>query len=173
MRFILLLFFWSLVGSTVAQTDSLENSKSTYLDSTEIKKICAKLQIPSNLEANNDLLNFITDWIGTPYCYGGETKKCTDCSGFTTNLYVTIFKKNIPRSSRDIFNHCLPIAKHALYEGDLVFFATSGGRTISHVGVYLWDGFFVHASTSQGVIISNLKQGYYRKTYVSGGAWLD
>ena len=66
MRFILLLLFWSILGSLVAQTDSLENGKSMNLDSTEIKKICAKLQIPNNLEANNDLLNFITDWIGTP-----------------------------------------------------------------------------------------------------------
>ncbi|HBN03373.1 MAG TPA: hypothetical protein DD396_04955 [Bacteroidetes bacterium] len=173
MRFTLLILFWSIVGSAIGQTDSLANIKSTHLDSTGIKKICTKLQIPNNLEANNDLLHFIVDWIGTPYCYGGETKKCTDCSGFTTNLYLTIYKKYIPRSSREIFNNCLPISKHALYEGDLVFFATSGGSTISHVGVYLWDDFFVHSSTSQGVIISNLKQGYYRKTYVSGGAWLD
>ncbi len=173
MRFTLLILCCSFIGTLVAQTDSIDNAKSRYSDSTEIKNICSKLQIPANLEASNDILNFITDWIGTPYCYGGKTKKCTDCSGFTTNLYMTIFKKNIPRSSREIFNNCLPLSQHALYEGDLVFFATSGGNVISHVGVYLWDGFFVHSSTSQGVIISNLKQGYYQKTYVSGGAWLD
>ena len=74
-------------------------------------------------------------------------------------------KKDIPRVSRDIYANSMPIRKHALYEGDFVFFATSGGDRITHVGIYLWDGFFAHASSSKGVTISNLRQGYYQKTF--------
>ena len=88
-------------------------------------------------------------------------------------MYKEIYKKEIPRVSRDIYANSMPIRKYALYEGDLVFFATSGGTKITHVGVYLWDGYFAHASSSKGVMISNLRQGYYQRTFVSGGAWID
>jgi cell wall-associated NlpC family hydrolase len=139
----------------------------------EIKNVCVELHIPPNPEANLDLLIFTLDWLGTPYCYGGISKKCTDCSGFTSNAYSLVYDKAIPRVSRDIYTNSMPIRKYALYEGDLVFFATAGGERITHVGIYLWDGYFAHASSSKGVTVSNLRQGYYRKTFVSGGAWID
>jgi probable lipoprotein NlpC len=140
---------------------------------TEIRNICKELDIPNNPAATSSLLIFILDWRGTPYCYGGSSKSGTDCSGFTSNLYQGVFNKSIPRVSREIYNNCMPIEKHALYEGDLVFFATGGGDRISHVGVYLWDGYFAHASSSNGVMISRLREGYYKRTFVSGGAWID
>jgi len=139
----------------------------------EIQAICTELNIPANPEANLDLLIFTLDWRGTPYCFGGSNKQCTDCSGFTSNAYKSVYNKSIPRVSRDISSNSLPIKKFALYEGDLVFFATAGGTRITHVGIYLWDGYFAHASSSKGVTVSNLRQGYYKKTFVSGGAWID
>ena len=139
----------------------------------EISALCAELKIPANPEANIDLLLFTIDWQGTPYCYGGSSKKCTDCSGFTSNAYKLVYEKNIPRVSRDIFANAMPIRKYALYQGDLVFFATAEGTRITHVGIYLWNGYFAHASSSQGVTVSNLRQGYYLKTFISGGAWIE
>jgi len=139
----------------------------------EINGICETLKIPTNPLANIDLLIRTLDWAGTPYCYGGSSKECTDCSGFTSNIYKTVYHKTIPRVSRDIYANSMPIAKYSLYEGDLVFFATGGGTRITHVGIYLWDGYFAHASNSKGVTISNLRQGYYKKTFVSGGSWID
>ncbi len=159
----------------MAQNDRLQQDTDLSKKSTDssIAKLCKQLNIPNNPEANKELLLFTIDWHGTPYCYGGSSKKGTDCSGFTSNVYKSVYKKNIPRVSRDIYSNCMPISKYALYEGDLVFFATGGGDQISHVGIYLWDGNFAHASSSKGVTISNLRQGYYRKTFVSGGAWID
>ncbi|PCJ64624.1 MAG: glycoside hydrolase [Bacteroidetes bacterium] len=160
--------------SCTAQRDTIiVDSIASKSTNKKANKICNKLDIPTNSEANTKLLTFILDWRGTPYCYGGSTKKCTDCSGFTGNAYREIYKKDIPRVSRDIYANSMPIRKHALYEGDFVFFATSGGDRITHVGIYLWDGFFAHASSSKGVTISNLRQGYYQKTFVGGGAWID
>lgn len=139
----------------------------------EITNVCNALDIPANPKANLSLLIFTLDWHGTPYCFGGSSKKCTDCSGFTSNAYKEVYSKTIPRVSSAIYANSMPIAKYSLYEGDLVFFSTAGGTRINHVGIYLWDGYFVHASSSQGVIVSNLRQGYYRRTFAGGGAWID
>ena len=174
MRVLVLIFFLSIVWTSVAQEDSV--ILSTTVVSPKLKKIakiCEQLGIPDNETANYDLLVFTLDWRGTPYCYGGSSKKGTDCSGFTSNVYKEIYKKEIPRVSREIYANSMPIRKHALYEGDLVFFATSGGTKITHVGIYLWDGYFAHASSSKGVMISNIRQGYYQRTFISGGAWID
>ena len=174
MRVLVLIFFLSIAWSSLAQEDS--STISTTVDSQkneELVNICNELGLPENETANFNLLVFTLDWRGTPYCYGGSSKKGTDCSGFTSNVYKEIYKKEIPRVSRDIYANSMPIRKYALYEGDLVFFATSGGTMITHVGIYLWDGYFAHASYSKGVMISNLRQGYYHRTFVSGGAWID
>ena len=174
MRVLALISFLSIAWSSIAQEDIITTS--TNVDSQkieEIANICNELGLPENETANYDLLVFTLDWLGTPYCYGGSSKKGTDCSGFTSNVYKEIYKKEIPLVSRDIYANSMSIRKYALYEGDLVFFATIGGTKITHVGVYLWDGYFAHASSSKGVMISNLRQGYYQRTFVSGGAWID
>ncbi len=157
-----------------AQSDTIVSADdTTTIDQTEIENVCIELGIPNNTEADLDLLTFVLDWRGTRYCYGGSSKECTDCSGFTSNAYKEVYEKDIPRVSRDIYSNSMPIRKNALYEGDLVFFATAGGSKITHVGIYLWDGYFAHASSSKGVTVSNLRTGYYMKTFVSGGAWID
>lgn len=173
MRLSLFISFWCIASVAFAQSDSTVTTLKKPIDSIEIANICKELKIPNNPDANRDLLITALDWRGTPYCFGGTSKKCTDCSGFTSTIYQNVFQKTIPRVSREIYNNSMPIAKYALYEGDLVFFATSGGSRITHVGVYLWDDYFVHASSSKGVMVSNLKEAYYRRTFVSGGAWID
>ncbi len=171
MRFFILGYLCLLGALSWAQVDTI--SSTSRIKDKKTAKLCENLKLPYYHEANHDLLRFIKEWQGVKYCYGGSTKKCTDCSGFTDNVYLDVYKKTLPRVSRDIYSKCIPIRKYALYEGDLVFFATSGDNTISHVGIYLWDGYFVHASTSKGVTISNLRNSYYMKTFVSGGAWID
>lgn len=143
------------------------------VSNNKLERLCKKLELPYNEDAEIGLLELVDDWLGTAYCFGGNSKSCIDCSGFTNQIYKTLYNKSIPRVSSDIHAKSMPIKKYALYQGDLVFFATSGGSRVSHVGVYLWEGYFVHASTSKGVIISNLRQGYYQRTFVSGGAWIE
>lgn len=174
MRLLILGYLCLTSAILFAQSDTLSSlTPTTEKQDKKTAKLCESLGLPYNHDANLDLLRFAKEWQGVKYCYGGSSKKCTDCSGFTDNVYLDVYKKVLPRVSRDIYSKCIPIRKYALYEGDLVFFATSGGSTISHVGIYLWDGYFVHASSSKGVTISNLKSSYYRKTFVSGGAWID
>ncbi|HJU45859.1 MAG TPA: NlpC/P60 family protein, partial [Chitinophagaceae bacterium] len=113
---------------------------------------------------NLKLLETIDEWYGTRYRYGGSTRDGIDCSAFTCALMTAAFGSALPRTSREQYAASQRIEKADLQEGDLVFFNTSGG--VSHVGVYLNNNKFVHASTSSGVMISDLNEDYYLRKYV-------
>jgi lipoprotein Spr len=121
--------------------------------------------------SNVKLFQFVYDWIGTPYHFGGDTRKGIDCSAFTKELYSKVFNLTIKRNSRDIFSMVSPVPKDELKEGDLVFFKIHS-RSISHVGIYLGNNKFAHAS-SRGVAISSLDDGYYSRYFYKGGRLQD
>ena len=111
----------------------------------------------------------IDKWMGTPYRYGAKGSSGTDCSGFTGNVYHEVYHKELPRSSEDQYKACRRIRRRRLREGDLVFFKTDKSKNISHVGIYLGNDRFVHASTRKGVRIDDLEDKYYAETFVRGG----
>ena len=113
------------------------------------------------------LYNFIEDWWGTRYRYGGTDKKGVDCSSFTGQLMQAIYHINLPRTAKDQYQACDKVATEDLKEGDLVFFNTRGG--VSHVGFYLGKNYFVHSSVRNGVTISSLTDDYYSQKFISGG----
>jgi len=121
--------------------------------------------------SNMKLFHFVYDWIGTPYRFGGSSKKGIDCSAFTKELYSDVFNLDIRRNSRDIFSMVSPVSKDELKEGDLVFFKIHS-RRISHVGIYLGNNRFAHAS-SKGVAISSLDDAYYSRYFYKGGRLLS
>ena len=116
---------------------------------------------------NISLLGFIENWIGTRYRIGGSTKRGIDCSAFTGSLLMAVYGFAVPRTAREQYKATQHIHKDELKEGDLVFFNTHSG--VSHVGLYLENNYFVHASSSEGVTISNLDDGYYSKKFICGG----
>lgn len=117
--------------------------------------------------SNLTLFKEIEKWIGTRYRYGGATEKGIDCSAYTGTIVHHVFGLVLPRTARDQYANCIKLEKEELQQGDLVFFNTRGG--ISHVGLYLGNGYFTHASTSIGVTISNLSETYWSKKFVRGG----
>src|SRR5476651_2856318 len=121
--------------------------------------------------SNMKLFHFVYDWIGTPYRFGGNTKKGIDCSAFTKELYSEVFNLDIKRNSRDIFSMVSPVSKDDLKEGDLVFFKIHS-RSISHIGIYLGNSRFAHASM-KGVAISSLDDAYYSRYFYKGGRVLS
>jgi lipoprotein Spr len=116
---------------------------------------------------NEDLYHFIEKWMGTPYRYGAKSESGTDCSGFSGMLHQSIFGINLPRTAKSQYQSCDRVKLEEIREGDLVFFNTRGG--VSHVGVYLHNGYFVHASTKDGVRINNLNDDYYKNRFLGGG----
>ena len=115
---------------------------------------------------NISLLGFIDNWFGTCYKLGGTTKRGIDCSALTGALLLAVYGFNLPRTARQQYDATDHIDKDQLQEGDLVFFNTHGG--VSHVGVYLENDYFLHAST-HGVTISSLDDHYYAKRFICGG----
>lgn len=138
-------------------------------------ELCSSLQfkyaqlLKRNVESltNLSLLSFIDKWWGTKYRFGGTGSKGIDCSALTGLLMGSVFGVSLPRTAREQYAVCTKLKEDEMAEGDLIFFNTRGG--VSHVGVYLGDGNFVHASSSQGVTISNLEDSYYRKRFIGGG----
>jgi cell wall-associated NlpC family hydrolase len=102
-------------------------------------------------------------WHGVPYKIGGNDKRGIDCSGFVHLVYKNALGISIPRSTKLLSQTGKPIPRKRLAVGDLVFFKT--GFAKQHVGIYMGNSQFIHASTSKGVMKSNLKSPYWSKHY--------
>ncbi|MFA6570946.1 MAG: C40 family peptidase, partial [Bacteroidota bacterium] len=97
----------------------------------------------SNLSSvQKSILHEAETWLGTPYCWGGEDRGCTDCSGFTKNIYQAI-GVNLPRTAADQFSAGLLVDMDNIKTGDLIFFKK--GDKITHVGIYIGNNQFIHA----------------------------
>lgn len=122
---------------------------------------------PSDI-VNFPLYNFIEQWYGTRYRFGGTDNTGIDCSAFSKRLYGDVYKTGIDRNSRQQRRHSEQIGEDEAGEGDLVFFRMHHLR-VSHVGVYLANGYFVHASRSRGVVISSLNDKYWQRRFAGCG----
>ena len=118
---------------------------------------------------NIPLLEKIDEWWGTPYSLGGSTKNGVDCSYFTLDVMKEVYKVNLKRTAAEQYEQSSKIEWNNLKEGDLIFFKAEGRRNISHVGIYLTNNKFAHASTSQGVTISDLADPYWQRRLYSLG----
>ncbi len=117
---------------------------------------------------SKELYRFITDWTGVSYKLGGLDKNGIDCSGFALLLEKKIYGHDMPRRSKDQAEAIRKKSLSNLQEGDLIFFSF-GGNEVDHVGVYLNNDFFVHASTTRGVIVDDLTLPVYQKAIVKTG----
>lgn len=110
------------------------------------------------------------EWIGTPYRYGGTDRSGADCSGFLQRLFADVAAVSLPRNSRKQAEACRPVARGSLQPGDLVFFNGSRpGGDIGHVGLYIGSERMIHASSSRGVIVTDITADYYKRRYCGGG----
>ena len=122
------------------------------------------------VERLNDtrLLAAVDEWYGVRYRYGGTSKTGVDCSGFTSTIYQSAYGVSLSRISTDQYKESRHISMDELQEGDLVFFNIRG-RGVSHVGIFLRNNKFIHASLRDGVRVDDLSVGFYRDHFVSGG----
>jgi len=168
--FLLALFSVSLYSSCASKKIINDVSRATPARSGSLtERYAALLEVREKDLTNEKLYRFVDSWIGVPHRSGGMDKKGVDCSGFTTILTKEIYNKAVPRTARSMAEAVKRKYEKDLKEGDLVFFDFDGQK-FSHVGVYLRNSRFVHASTSRGVIISNLRDPWYYRYFSRAGS---
>lgn len=132
----------------------------------------ARIQRTGRGDVREELVRTARRFLGVPYRWGGEDKGGFDCSGLTMVSY-RLNGLDLPRNSRAQFDAGRAVARQSLQPGDLVFFATQGGRRITHVGLYLGNGDFIHAPRAgQTVRIASLANSYFNKAYVGARTYL-
>ncbi|MBK0381448.1 C40 family peptidase [Pedobacter sp. SD-b] len=165
------------ISTTKAQNSNQTSSSPSKTETSDPDNLASQffsqvMGVAISATSNTKMYQFIYDWLGTPYHLGGDTKKGIDCSGFAYKLYDKTFNTIIGSNARNIFSMVNPINKNDLKEGDLVFFKIHS-KSISHVGVYIGDNKFAHASSSRGVMISNLNEAYWQRYFYKGGRILE
>lgn len=143
-----------------ANSLAIENAGSIQL------KYALLLDVEVEQAINFSLFKLLDEWMGTRYHLGGSNKDGIDCSALMQILFTGLYGINLPRTAREQYDFSRKISRTELKEGDLVFFNTIGG--VSHVGMYLQNNKFIHASTA-GVTISDLYDEYWMKKFIGVG----
>jgi len=129
----------------------------------EPKSPTSRIKHTGNREVIQNLYQQLKAWKGVPYKYGGLSKRGIDCSGFVQETFRTKFQVKLPRNTYRQSRTGEPVLRNELKAGDLVFFRL--GYNLRHVGIYLENDRFAHASTSKGVTLSNLNNSYWSRRY--------
>ncbi len=165
----------SVVGCS--STNSVNDETASNAKSAETKSVGKEIaftnsmlkdDIPKQLKRNSSIDTGMFDgvyhtWKGTPYRLGGTTKKGIDCSAFVQVGYSSVYQMMLPRTTLELVKKGRKISRNNAKEGDLVFFRT--GRNTRHVGIYLGNSEFLHASQSRGVMISRLDNPYWKRHF--------
>jgi murein DD-endopeptidase / murein LD-carboxypeptidase len=133
-----------------------------------IKLFFAQYGINTDSVNNPDLFAQVYFWKGTRYQYAGHSLKGIDCSGFVAEMYRTSYCIALAGGSKDLYGQVDTVGRANLREGDILFFKIRKGQ-VSHVGIYLGNNKFAHASVHSGVVISDLDEAYYKKYYFTAG----
>ena len=122
---------------------------------------------PGGVNKKN-LMQTVMDWLGTPYRFGAHSRRAIDCSGFSQTIFLQACGVQIPRTAREQVRVGNVVSRKNLEFGDLIFFHTYSRKFASHVGIYLGDNLFVHASSRNGVTVSSLESTYYTNRFIGG-----
>jgi len=164
------------IPKPVAITPGIVNAgfSNGTLESADWLQLKYAIMMDATVENLNNLplLQNIESWYGTRYCMGGRSKNCIDCSAFSQAIMQDVYSTTVPRTAQEQYDKSTHIDLAELKEGDLVFF-NIGSRRVSHVGVYLQNNKFVHASTSSGVMISDLGDDYWKRYYKGAGRMMN
>jgi lipoprotein Spr len=150
----------------ISQLIASRNEKVEAVSSVELKYAVLMNTEVESLPSKT-LLESVDKWYGVRYRKGGNSKSGIDCSGFTEAVYAVAYGIALPAVAKEQYRVSRKISTTELQEGDLVFFNTTGG--VSHVGVYLGNNKFIHATVSKGVMVNGLFEPYYLKRYIGAG----
>lgn len=159
-----------IIGIIFASCSTIKtsNNNSTVNNEKNRSKYSEKLGIELQKDFDLALVKVVIEWLGTPYVHGREDKTGTDCSGFVQQVYKEVYGITTARSASGIYDESIKVKKEKLQMGELVFFKINTEK-VGHVGIFLQQSYFIHASTSKGVMVSSLDLEYWTKYFVSGG----
>ena len=165
----------SIPGGTVLELEGVDNGwyKGTYSGKTGYVSsdyITITTEPDATETASSDLgaqiVAYAEEYLGTPYVLGGNGPNQFDCSGFTKYVY-SHFGYTLNRTATDQLQNGVSVSKDELQPGDLVFFKYRTSKPVSHVGIYIGNGEFIHASTNRYVVqIDQMESGHYANVYV-------
>jgi cell wall-associated NlpC family hydrolase len=169
-------------SSSVVEEETKEDDKKVDLKKVEQRFSSVKSSVPPVLPKKENgepkkpesassgsfeqqkMMDAILAWMGTPYEMGGETRSGIDCSAFSREIFRSSAGTDLPRTTEAQIKLGSSVSQENLKFGDLIFFNTTG-QNPSHVGIYIGDDMFAHASVSFGVTLSSLYSSYYKKRY--------
>ncbi|RYE23551.1 MAG: NlpC/P60 family protein [Sphingobacteriales bacterium] len=167
--FFLSVGFSSAYATNPGKPDALKMDSAYRSDFSFLEEYSKKFGFNIDTFCNQTLITTVAEWIGTPYRHAGYSKAGIDCSGFVSKMYKDIFGIDLTHSSSAmIYQMKETVKKEDLKEGDILFFRIHGKR-ISHVGMYLGENKFVHASITRGIVVDDLREAYYAKAYYTAG----
>lgn len=152
------------VASTTLKTKTQISKGSLESLSSSLTRIMSR-EVKSTKEMDEVMFKVI-EYLNTPYLWGGTTKRGIDCSAFVQSVMYQSLGIMIPRTSLEQSMVGEKVETQDLQFGDLVFFDTMRKGRVSHVGIYLSDGYFVHSGSRTGVIVASLDSDYYSRTYL-------
>jgi len=180
LKILAILFFMICTLSSFANifslyhhNDSINASAQTNYDEIDSVLISSLSEygIDMDLITCYPLYEKILEWMGTPYRFGGNSKKGIDCSRLVIQLTNGIYYDSINGNAATLYEASYRLRREELSEGDFVFFKINKSY-VSHVGVYLQKDLFVHATRGKGVMISSLTESYYKKYFFDAGRWM-
>ncbi len=142
------------------------------IDKVNLESISSSLSrfVPSYNEKSSmerdEVMYKVIEYLNTPYLWGGTSKRGIDCSAFCQTVMYQALGISIPRTSLEQSKVGVDVAPEDLKFGDLVFFDTMNKGRVSHVGIYLEDGYFIHSGSKTGVIVASLNSDFYARTYL-------
>jgi hypothetical protein len=140
--------------------------------SSSLAGFISSQEFSGNLDKDEVMFKII-EYINTPYLWGGTSKRGIDCSAFIQTVYYQALGVTLPRTSLEQSSVGEPVEKSELKFGDLVFFDTMRKGRVSHVGMYLGNGFFAHSGSRAGVSVASLEDEFYTRTYLKAKRVLE
>ena len=154
------------IVSTSSLTKKAEiNKEGLEAISSSLAGFISSAEFSKNLDKDEVMFKII-EYLNTPYLWGGTSKRGIDCSAFIQNVFYQALGITLPRTSLEQSNVGEPVEKSDLKFGDLVFFDTMRKGRVSHVGMYLGNGFFAHSGSRTGVAVASLEDDFYTRTYL-------
>lgn len=154
----------------IASTNTLKSKTSINVNNLEaISSSLAGFISSSDFKSNaesDEVMTKIIEYINTPYLWGGTSKRGIDCSAFIQTIMYQSLGVTLPRTSLEQSSVGEPVDKADLQFGDLIFFDTMRKGRVTHVGMYLGNGYFAHSGSKTGVAVASLDDEFYTRTYL-------